>query len=134
MHPSTRLSKWFPGLWAGVGLSVLLAICVVTPSADAEEMVILIPATDIGAACLDHDNKVSTEICYAYVLGVMQSNLSVAELAGTEPPFCLPEEVTRKQALAAVAKHFRRRLDQSTISADRFVVQALAARFPCEQP
>ncbi|GEM_PF-3342110 len=111
-------------------LICLLALGLSVPVA-AEQWMVSIPASDIGAACLDKDNLVSTEICFAFALGVTQTYESLARREITPMPFCLPDEITRKQALSAIRKQFRRARAEASIPADEFVREALVAAFPC---
>lgn len=46
-----------------------------------------LPVSDIGASCLDKDNQVSTEICYAFMLDVMPTYVSLAQENGSPMPF-----------------------------------------------
>lgn len=98
----------------------------------AEQPLELLNAYDIGAACLDKENSLSTEICYAFILGVVQAHQSLAAPTGRAPTFCLPDGVSRKRALGAIRKHFRRNLGDAEQAADVFVKDALMRAFPCE--
>ena len=98
----------------------------------AEQPLELLNAYDIGAACLDKENASSTEICYAFILGVVQAHQSLTVPTGRAPTFCFPDGVRLRQALDAVRKHFRRNLGDVQHPADIFVVEAVIRAFTCE--
>lgn len=130
MHPNIPCPNSLPVS----RLCACLAYCVLGLAAAHfanAQSVEIIPATDIGAACLDEKSQVSTEICYAFVLGVVQTHQSMSERFAAEAQFCLPEDLTRARALSALRKRFRRHLEHSSVRAEQFVIQALQASFPC---
>lgn len=112
--------------------AMLLAAPVCAPAADAvtDEPVRRLPASDIGAACLERDSMVSAEICYAFIIGVVQSEWRVAG-GDRRSGFCLPDDLTHGGAVAAVRKRFRRQPERADQPADVFVLEALRAAFPC---
>ena len=110
----------------------LLPLLIGHPTVLAERSLELLNAYDIGAACLDRENPVSTEICYAFILGVVQAHQSLSVSIARTRTFCLPDGVSRVQALGAVRKHFRRNPGDADRPADIFVVEALTRAFPCE--
>ena len=99
----------------------------------ADEPLVMLPASDIGAACLDRKNAASTEICYSFILGVVQTHASYHEQHGVPEAFCLPGDATRQQAITAIRKHFRRARNDARLPADQFVVRALAQAHPCPE-
>lgn len=130
MCPGTRSTR------IGALRLVVLLLVAAAPAAQPADnahlpAVMRLPGTDIGAACLDTKSPVSGEICFAFVLGVVQSHVHASADAGRAPVFCLPADLTRAQTLTAIKKHFRRAVHEATRSADQFVVAALGAAWPC---
>ncbi|MEM7543142.1 MAG: Rap1a/Tai family immunity protein [Pseudomonadota bacterium] len=111
-------------------MAALTLLGITAPATATDRLLESLPATDIYAACMDKEEVVSNEICYAFVLGVVQSHWSAAT-GDAELLFCLPDPVTRKRVIGALRKHFRRAAKEGDLPADQFVTNALAAAFPC---
>lgn len=110
--------------------AVALCLLASVALADDDVQVRYLSAYDIGAACRDEQVRASAEICYAFILGVLQTRATLAPDAN--PRYCLPDGATRDALVHAIRRHIRRAPGALDTPADRFVVDALVSAFPCD--
>lgn len=108
-------------------IAAVLAVVLAAPLIEPADPVRFLRGYDIGAACRDRSAPASAEICYAFVLGVVQT----AAAAGVPQRLCLPDSLTRGALLGAVRQHMRRAPAALDASAEAFVLDALERSYPC---